>query len=119
MTDRKAAFDTIFDIVRSTVAQPSVPVVSGAENAVANAVAKEIAPVIVNATNSEPWYQSRILRGIAISAIGYAAGKLGYAVSNEDAQTVIEIITQIVQGAGLLYATYGRIVGASKKPLGQ
>jgi hypothetical protein len=115
----EAIFGHVFDRVLDTVSRPSVPVTSGAEREVAKAVANEIAPVIVNATNSEPWYQSRILRGLIVAGAGYLGTKIGLVIGEGDVTVIINAVAAIVEAAGIIYAAYGRIVGASKKPLGQ
>lgn len=115
----EAIFGQIFDRVLDTVSKPSVPVASGAEREVAKAVAKEISPVVVNATNSEPWHQSRIFRGLLVAALGYLGSKLGLVIGESDVTELINIGAALVEAGGLAYAWYGRVVGASKKPLGQ
>lgn len=112
-------FGQVFDKVLETVSKPSVPVSNGSEKAVAQAVTDKIAPIVVNATNSEPWYQSRVILGALVAIIGSALGAVGIALDEETRQQIIVIIPVVISTAGSLYALYGRIVGATKKPLGQ
>lgn len=111
-------FGQVFDKVLETVKKPSVPVSSGAEKAVAQAVAEKIAPIVVNASNAEPWFRSRVFIGLITAGVGYVGSKAGLVTGEGDVTQIIDIIASIVQAGGLAYAWYGRVVGASKKPLG-
>ena len=115
----EAIFGQVFDRVLETVSKRTVPVTAGNEEAVAKAVTREIAPVVVNATNSEPWYQSRIFRGLLVAALGFLGTKIGLVIGEADVVELIEIGGALFEAGGLAYAWYGRVVGASKKPLGQ
>lgn len=112
-------FGQVFDRVLDTVTRPSVPVTSGAEKAVAQAVAKEVAPIVVNAQNAEPWYQSRVILGALVAIISSIAGAVGIVIDEDTRQQFVTLIPVVVSTIGSIYALYGRIVGASKKPLGQ
>ena len=118
MSIAEVIFGQVFDKVLETVKKDSVPVSSGAERAVAQAVTEKIAPIVVNASNSEPWYQSRVILGALVGIVGSLLGALGIALDEETRQQIIVIIPVVISTAGSLYALYGRIVGASKKPLG-
>ncbi len=111
-------FGQIFDVVRSTVEKPSVPVASGAENDVAKAVTEKVAPIIVNATNSEPWYKSRVMLGALVSIVASLLGLFGIVLDEDTRQQIVVLIPVIISTGGAIYALYGRIVGATKKPLG-
>ena len=119
MAIAEVIFGQVFERVLDTVTKPSVPVASGAEREVAKAVAKEIAPVVVNATNSEPWHQSRIFRGLLAAVLGFLFSKLGLIVGDADIASLIDIVAALIEAGGLGYAWYGRVVGSTKKPLGQ
>lgn len=111
-------FGQVFEKVLDTVSKPSVPVTKKDEQAVAQAVTKELAPIVVNASNAEPWYQSRVILGALVAIIGSALGALGIALDEETRQQIIVIIPVVISTAGSIYALYGRIVGSTKKPLG-
>lgn len=111
-------FGQVFDRVLDTVAKPSVSVASGAERDVAKAVAQEVAPIIVNATNSEPWYQSRVILGGLVALGASVAGFFGIIIDEQSRLEIIQLVPTIATAAGALYALYGRIFGANKKPLG-
>ena len=115
---RSVIFGQVFDHVLQTVSKPNVPVSSGAERAVAQAVTEKLAPVLVNLTNSEPWYRSRIFLGLLTAALGFLLSKLGLVVSEGDIAELANIIAAIMESGGLSYAWYGRIVGARKPALG-
>lgn len=113
-----AIFGEVFGKVLETVSKPSVPVAAGNEREVAQAVTNKIAPIVVNATNSEPFYKSRIFIGLATAALGFVASKIGLVVSEGDVLELVNIVAAIIEAAGLGYAWYGRVRGSSLKPLG-
>jgi len=115
----ESIFTSVFDKVLTRILKDDVPVSTSEAEQVAAAVTKEIAPVVVNATNAEPWYQSRIFRGLLVAIVGYLGSKLGLVIGESEVADLINIGAAIFEAGGLLYAWYGRVVGASKKPLGQ
>ncbi len=119
------ARESLFARIKSVLVRPSVPVNDAQANQVADAVAREVAPVLVNASNSEPWYRSRIYLGLMVSVLGLITSRFGFVLSANDldtivttGQVVVQSIGTLLEGGGLLYATYGRIVGSRKPPLG-
>lgn len=115
----------IFNRTLDTLLKPEVPVPNAQAEKVAAQVARELTPVVTNATNAEPWYRSRIYIGLIAAGVGAIAQHFGVQVSGADIQLVTNSIPEVIQSlgtiaeaAGLLYALYGRIVGAFKKPLG-
>lgn len=118
--------ETIFRKTLEAVQKPSVPVAPGDEQRVAYEVEKAIKPIVVNATNSEPWFRSRIYIGLITAGVGAIAQHFGVQISGADIQLVTNSVPEVVQAVGtvmeaigLLVALYGRIRGASLKPLGQ
>ena len=111
-------FGQVFEKVLETVKKPSVPVEKQDERAVAQAVTEKIAPIVVNASNSEPFWKSRIFLGLATAILGFIGSKLGLVINDSDVTEIINIGAAIVEAAGLAYAWYGRVVGSTKKPLG-
>lgn len=116
----------VFTRTLDTLLKPSTPVNNSQAEHVAKQVTEAVKPVIENATNSEPWYRSRIYVGLIVAGIGAIAQHFGVNVSGADIQLVTSSIPELVQlvgslaeVVGLLYAAYGRIVGASKAPLGK
>jgi hypothetical protein len=125
----KTLFDVlmgkVFDRTLETVLKPSVPVPDSAAPQVAHEVTSAVKPIIENATNSEPWYKSRIYIGLIVAGVGAIAQHFGVQVSGSDLKLITDSVPELIQLVGsaaeligILYATYGRIVGASKPPIG-
>lgn len=85
---------------------------------VTTSVKKEIVPVVQNATNQEPWYQSRVILGSAVSAIFVAAGFMGYQFELVEPGEVTDMVLDFVALAGTAFALYGRLK-AGLKPIGE
>jgi hypothetical protein len=116
----------IFRTALDTLTKPSVPVANSAAPQVAREVTDAVKPLIENATNSEPWYRSRVYIGLIAAGLGAIAQHFGVQISGADVQLVTDSIPELMQLGGsifevlgLLYATYGRVVGASKPALGK
>lgn len=116
----------IFNRTLDTLLKPDTPVNDAQAEKVAAQITRDLKPVVVNAANAEPWYQSRIYLGLIAAGLGAIAQHFGVQISGADIQLVTNSVPEIVQAvgtlaeaAGLLYALYGRIVGSFKKPLGQ
>jgi len=106
-------FGQVFDRVLDTVSKSSVPVAAGNEEAVAKAITKEIAPIVVNATNSEPWFQSRVTWGAIaaiLSGLGTAASLL--AAGDWSPELWLAALGSVGGGAGTLFGRW-----AAKKPI--
>lgn len=82
---------------------------------VAYEAAKELAPVLVNMTNNEPWYQSRMTWG-AIAAILGGLSTMASLVAAGDWSMELWFAGLSSVGGGI-GTVYGRWV--AKKPLGQ
>lgn len=86
--------------------------------AIQKKVATEVTAVVANATNSEPWYQSRVIIGTTVSMVLMGAGFIGLQTD------VIQPgeITDFIMDAGALlaagYALFGRLK-AGLKPIGE
>lgn len=116
----------IFNRTLDTLLKKDTPVDDNQAEKVAAQVTRDLKPIVVNAANAEPWYQSRIYIGLIAAGIGAIAQHYGVQVSGSDIQLITDSVPEVVQAVGtlaeawgLLYALYGRIVGAFKKPLGQ
>ncbi|MFD2142292.1 hypothetical protein [Ancylobacter oerskovii] len=83
---------------------------------IAKEVAKETAAVVVNQTNNEPWYQSRVTLGAILAALAGILGLFGWAFPAEMQGKVIDLIVALGPVIGAALALYGR--WAAKKPLG-
>lgn len=118
--------DKVFSRTLETLQKPSVPVVNSAAPQVAQEIKEAVKPIIQNATNSEPWYRSRIYLGLIAAGVGAIAQHFGVQISGADLQLVVSSVPELFQLGGsileilgLLYAAYGRAVGASKPALGK
>lgn len=115
----------IFKQTLETLKRPSVPVANADAPVVAAEVVETVKPVIENAVNAEPWWRSRIYLGLIAAGVGAVAQHFGVQISGADLRLITDSVPELVQlfGSlleivGLLYAAYGRIVGASKPALG-
>lgn len=94
--------------------KPAVPTNTGE---LAARVTQEVAAVVVNQTNAEPWYQSRVTWGAIIAVLAGLAGIMGYTFDAADQATLVNAIVGAASIVGGLIAWYGRWV--AKKPIGQ
>lgn len=76
-------------------------------------------PVFINATNSEPWYQSGVAWGQVVVALGVivpvAAKVIGFDISTEE---VVSLGGAIITVAGMIYTLYRRF-WPGLKPIGE
>lgn len=96
-----AAVSPTNDLTSKDVAPVTETVVNKAVQQIANN------PVMVNATNSEPWYQSRVVLGAVTTLLssGFAIGAL-ISVRSTDAELYA---LPIVTGFGAAFTLYGRL----------
>ncbi|WP_156382365.1 MULTISPECIES: N-acetylmuramoyl-L-alanine amidase [unclassified Aureimonas] len=104
----------ILDAVHDTVARSSVPAEAEAAAPIAQAVIEDVVPLVLNATNSEPWYQSRVILGSATTIVSSLAALIGLA---QGGSTQADLYAApIVALLGAAFALYGRL--AALKPIG-
>jgi hypothetical protein len=103
---------------------PSINLTDASADRMKTAITREMSSVIVNQTNQEPWYQSRVTWGAIMAVVAGGAGLVGYSFTAEDQAFWLNNIEQGVQIAssavallGGAYAWYGR--WRAKKPLGE
>jgi len=86
---------------------------------VSKEVNKEVNAIVTNITNQEPWYQSRVIIGAAISMIAQLARVAGVQldITPEDQEAVVNLALSVLSLAGVAFALYGRMV--VQKPMGQ
>lgn len=108
--------------VITTVANPAVPADAAAAGPIINAVTSKIAPEIINATNNEPWWQSRVVWGSIVAiAAPLAAPLLSWVIGETvtiSAEEQANIAAALAAGGaalGGLFAIYGRFV--ARKPI--
>lgn len=64
------------------------------------------------AVPAKPWWQSRTMIGLAVSAVSMIASAAGYSI---DAGLLTEVITQALALVGLVVAWWGRV--QAKQPI--
>jgi|TARA_R110002110_G_scaffold415850_1_gene657970 dihydrodipicolinate synthase/N-acetylneuraminate lyase len=55
------------------------------------------------------WYKSKAVWGGLIAVVAAIASALGYAISPEEQDTIIEAVIAVVGGVGGVLAVYGRV----------
>ncbi|ASP84752.1 hypothetical protein [Sinorhizobium meliloti] len=108
--------------VITTVANPAVPADAAAAGPIIDAVTSKIAPEIINATNNEPWWQSRVVWGSIVAiAAPLAAPLLSWVIgetvtiSAEEQANIAAALAAAGAALGGLFAIYGRFV--ARKPI--
>lgn len=103
-------------VVGKQIDNSVLPISNTVADAVADQAAEAVAPLLVNATNNEPWYQSRVTLGsgfAVLASIGVIGGMLT-GVMDFDIQVLAANLATLL---GAAFALYGRY--AAKKPLGE
>lgn len=80
------------------------------------AVVAKVAPVVLHATNNEPWYQSRVTWGAIASIALPLLGAVGVSSDVIDADQFVALGLALGTAAGGVLTLYGR--WKAKKPLG-
>jgi len=81
-----------------------------------NPTVQNIAAQVVNATNNEPWYQSRVTWGALVAGAAGVAGLFGVTIGDGERAVLVEGITAALSVVGAVTAIYGRWV--ARKPIG-
>ncbi|KAA0970324.1 hypothetical protein FPY71_07305 [Aureimonas fodinaquatilis] len=106
--------------LNSAVASSHINLTSTDATAVRDRLINEVAPTVINLTNNEPLWQSRVLWGALLSAIGGTAALIGYPLSAEYQNRVLETIMLWVMVGGLVSGPaltwWGRL--RARKPIG-
>jgi hypothetical protein len=103
--------------ISSTVARPEVEANAQAVPALVEAVTREVTPIVENATNSEPWYRSRVTWGAIASIVLPLLGAFGVRSDIIDADQFVALGLALGTAAGGLLTLYGR--WKAKRPIGQ
>lgn len=104
----------VLNVVRDTIARSDVP----ADPNAALPIAQAVAPIIAHATNSEPWYQSRVTWGVIVAAVATMVKPLtGELFDAAQTQDIVNALTSAGQLFGFGLTLYGRYI--AKKPIGQ
>lgn len=80
---------------------------------------EKVDAVVRNVTNQEPWWKSRVIWGLVVTAGMQIARALGQETGSIDEQSVVDWIMQAVSLVGAAYAFYGRVSAKNLKPLGE
>jgi hypothetical protein len=116
MSDPKAQITAqAYGLVTSAVTPASVPATVDA----VPTIVKALTPLIdqlVNSTNSEPFYQSRVFWGSTVAAVGVGLNYFHVDFPAAIQGQVTDAIMALIPIAGSLYALYGRF--KAKKPIG-
>lgn len=110
-----AVADHIAAAVNDAARDPGTDLSPAAAPAVSDSILDRLWPVILNLTNGEPWYRSRVLIGLLVAALGWVLGWVG--VDHPDADAVREIAERGLEGVGLVLAAWGRLRPA-RPPMG-
>lgn len=116
VTPSQEIIDRIAGAVSASARNPSLAIESGDIHAVTTAVSAQVVPLVLSATNNEPWYQSRVTWG-ALGAI--VLPLLGFVGITTDVVSLNDFIVggmtlgSVVSG---LLTLYGR--WKAKKPIG-
>lgn len=97
-------------------ASPETNVSGNEKRRIAEEVIAQAAPVILNQTNNEPWWQSRVTIGSLLAVLSGVLGIFGYALPDELRGQILEIIVAAGPVIGGAIAIYGRWI--AKKPIG-
>lgn len=108
----------IAEKVNEVAKDPNVPgLTNQAAPQVANAMNDKLGPWILNMTNNEPWYQSRIIWGLLIGGISTIARPIaGEIFSAEQASMWAESAATAGQLAGIGFALYARLTAQKGIP---
>jgi len=112
-----AAVSTLFPVILKELLKGNAPVHPNNAEDVARAAAEAVAPVLVNKTNSEPWYQSRVTWGALVSIGTGVAALFGFTIAPQDADLILAVGAAGGTVIGGVLTLWGR--WAAKKPIGQ
>jgi len=107
----KTVTQQVQSAVVTTIAKPEVDANMSAATKIIDAVVNGILPTLLNATNNEPWYQSKVLWGQFVVIIGILLNMLGVTLS---ASMAVMIPTLGIPLVGAAITIYGRL--KAKKP---
>ena len=97
--------------MEKVAANPAIPLAKADENKVTDAVigVLEKDPTFINATNSEPFYQSGVAWGQAVVALGVLVPLVAHLFKIDiTAEQVVQVLGSITTIAGLVYTLYRR-----------
>lgn len=102
--------------VSAATASPATTATPADNHVISSSVNAAVAPLIVNATNSEPWYQSHVTIGAIVSIAIPLLSLVGVKADIITPDQLTSIITAAGVVVGGVITLYGRWV--AKRPLG-
>jgi hypothetical protein len=95
----------------SPMAPPIAPPVTLDADAIAAQVIEKVLsqPEVAKLSTPVAWYQSHAIWGALVAGLAPLLGLLGYALSPEDAQTLVTGLVAVSSGVGMVISIYGRI----------
>jgi len=85
--------------------------------AIEAAMTDNVAPIVENATNQEPWWKSRIWIGLITAAFGVLLGRLNIQFTANELALVNQVTPYVPQVLGIAIAGIGRAVGNRRGPI--
>ncbi len=104
----------LFRKVSGALAHANTPMSSRRQ--ITQEVVRELTPMVQHATNTEPWFQSRVTIGALISIGTGMLALFGIVLTPEDTALIIGVATSVGTAIGGAITLYGR--WKAKKPLG-
>lgn len=116
MNQKDAITAIIASGVRSVAVNPGTALSTAEAGPVAKAITEQVLPGLQHATNTEPWYQSRVTWGAIVSIGTGLLGAVGVATDWIDPDQVIALGLGLGSVVGGLVTLYGR--WKARKPIG-
>jgi hypothetical protein len=110
---------TIAEAVNETAKAPNNNLTPYDAKPVADSLIDKLGPLILNATNNEPWWASRVIWGALLAAAGTIAQPLtGYGLGIDEVKTkeIVDALATGGQVVGLALVIIGRLT--TRKPIG-
>lgn len=111
------ASEVVTKTLDKLAADPNVNLSEASADKMKSAVTKEMTSVIVNQTNQEPWYQSRVTWGAILAGVSGALAVFGYQLPAEVQGKILDGIIAAGPLVSMAVVLYGRWV--AKKPIGE
>lgn len=109
------AQDVVKTIAKAQDASPMAPPIAPPVTLDADAIAAQVIervlaqPEVAKLSTPVAWYQSHAIWGALVAGLAPILGLLGYALSPEDAQTLVTGLVAVSSGVGMVISIYGRI----------
>jgi len=118
MADAKREIKAVIaETVTEVAKDPGTPLSPRDAKPVADELNKQLGPWILNLTNNEPWYQSKIIWGLIIAGIGTIVRPVaGEIFTTEQAAQWAESLSTLGTFAALGFAFYARAM--ARKSIG-